>query len=173
MTNPRPPEVPTVVPRIGADDRRVAQSPAPHRAVLVIDDDPAVRAVLGAMVEQSGFPVILAGGGDEGVGLYGRHRGEVAVVVLDVQMPGKYGPQTLAELRALDPTLPCVFVTGHSPDHTFAELANLGAVVLSKPLGAGELGRVLLAATCEAGVARVPDRGEADALPAPLLPLPI
>lgn len=161
-----------MVPGTHPDDQHTTQSPAPRRAVLVIDDDPAVRAVLGAMVEQSGFPVILAGGGDEGVGLYGRHRGEVAVVVLDVQMPWKDGPQTLAELRALDPTLSCVFVTGYSPNHTFAELADLGAVVLSKPLAAGELGRVLLAATREAGMARVPDRGgEAAAPPAPLLPL--
>jgi two-component system cell cycle sensor histidine kinase/response regulator CckA len=134
--------------------------------VLVIDDDPAVRKVLGAMAESQGFSPLLAGGGDEGVRLYARHRGAVAAVVLDVQMSGKDGPQTLGELRALDPALPCVFVTGFSPNYSYADLAGRGAVVLSKPLASGELGRALRAATGGAGKVVVADPdGTAETLP--------
>jgi DNA-binding NtrC family response regulator len=119
-----------------------------HRpAVLVIDDDAVVRGVLVAMVEHHGYAAHLAGGGDEGVRVYERRRGEIAAVVLDVQMPGKDGPATLTELRELTPALPCVFVTGFSPRYTPAELAGRGAVVLSKPVALGALGRALRDAT--------------------------
>jgi two-component system OmpR family response regulator len=116
-------------------------------AVLVVDDDTAVRGVLGAMLEHQGFAVREAASGTEGVETYARHAAEIDAVVLDVQMPEKDGPQTLAELRALDPDVPCVFVTGYSPNYTHGELADQGATVLSKPVTMAELGRAVRAAT--------------------------
>ena len=118
-----------------------------RRIVLVIDDEPAVCRALGAMVEWHGYATRLAGSGDEGVAVYARHRDEIAAVVLDVRMPGKDGPQTLAELRALDPRLPCVFVTGNSGRYSYADLERRGAVVLPKPPALADLGRAIRAAT--------------------------
>jgi CheY-like chemotaxis protein len=115
-------------------------------AVLVIDDDTAVRHTLAAMVERNGYAARVAASGDEGVRVYDRHRDEIAAVVLDVRMPGKDGPDTLAELRARNPALPCVFVTGYSGEYTHGELEGRGAVVLSKPVTAADLGRALRAA---------------------------
>jgi CheY-like chemotaxis protein len=152
---------------------RAGVTPVLYTTVLVIDDDPAVRAVVGAMAERHGYSVQLAAGGDEGIRLYRRHRGGIAAVVLDVQMPGKDGPATLTELRALNPALPCVFVTGFSPHYTHGELADRGAVVLSKPLTSDELGQALRAATGGAGKVVVTDPdGTAETLPEtpPLLP---
>lgn len=119
-----------------------------HRTtVLVIDDEPAVRRVIGAMLEHQGFAVRQAGSGMEGVAVYGRHRGGISAVVLDVQMTGMDGPQTLAELRKLDLGVPCVFVTGYSPNYSDRELADQGAVVLPKPFGPRDLGRAIRDAT--------------------------
>jgi CheY-like chemotaxis protein len=123
---------------MAADDRAV---------VLVVDDDDGVRAVLGAMAGASGYDPVLAGGGADAVRLLGADRGRFAAVLLDVQMPGLDGPQTLAELRRLAPALPAVFVTAHSPRYTDVELAGLGAAVLLKPVGVAALGRALDAAT--------------------------
>lgn len=114
-----------------------------HRTILVIDDDAGVRHVIGAMVERQGYTARLAAGGDEGVEVYERHRDEIDAVVLDVQMPGRDGPDTLTELRGLNPDLPCVFVTGHSPKYTPEELASRGAVVLAKPVSREQLGRAI------------------------------
>jgi CheY-like chemotaxis protein len=115
--------------------------------VLVVDDDAAVRQVLGALAAGSGYVARLAADGDEGVAVFSRHREEIAAVVLDVLMPGKDGPQTLSELRAVDPGVRCVFVTGHSPRYSAEELAGLGAAVVAKPVGLAEFGRALDAAT--------------------------
>ncbi|HEX4611238.1 MAG TPA: response regulator [Urbifossiella sp.] len=116
-------------------------------AVLVIDDDAAVRMTLGAMVERNGYASRLAGSGDEGVRVYDRHREEIAAVLLDVRMPGMDGPATLVELRMRNPELPCVFVTGFGGQYSDEELAGRGAVVLSKPVGLVDLDRALRAAS--------------------------
>jgi FixJ family two-component response regulator len=118
-----------------------------HRpAALVIDDDTAVRQTLAAMIEKNGYATRLAASGDEGVRVYDRHRDEIVVVVLDVRMPGKDGPRTLTELRALNPDLPCVFVTGYGGEYTDRDLMDRGAVVLSKPVRLEDLGRAIQAA---------------------------
>ncbi|HEX4608752.1 MAG TPA: response regulator [Urbifossiella sp.] len=111
--------------------------------VLVIDDDTAVRQTLGAMVEWNGYATRLAGSGEEGVRVYDRHRDEIAAVVLDVRMPGKDGPETLEELWARAPDLPCVFITGFGGRYASEELTGRGAVVLSKPVGMDELGQAI------------------------------
>jgi len=122
-------------------------SDADRPAVLVIDDDTAVRHTLAAMVEQIGYAARIAASGDEGLREYDRHRDRIAAVLLDVQMPGMDGPQTLAELRVRNPSVPCVFVTGHSPNYSQDELAGWGATVLSKPITLDQLGRAIRAAT--------------------------
>ena len=128
----------------------------PRPTVLVVDDDTAVRLTLGAMIEHQGFATRLAASGDEGVAEYDRHRDEIAAVVLDVRMPGKDGPHTLAELRERDPDLPCVFVTGYAGAYGTDDLAGRGAVVLAKPVAADDLGRAIRAARGPATRGRQP-----------------
>jgi CheY-like chemotaxis protein len=49
-------------------------------------------------------------------------------------MPGMDGPQTLAALRGIDPSVRAVFVTGHAGDYTREDLLGLGAeAVFDKP----------------------------------------
>jgi FixJ family two-component response regulator len=122
-------------------------NPARNSTVLVVDDDTAVRQTLGAMVEHIGYAARLAASGPDGVRVYRRHRDEIAAVVLDVLMPGQDGPQTLDELRAVNPDLPCVFLTGNSGGYTRQELEGRGAVLLAKPVGVADLDRAIRAAS--------------------------
>jgi CheY-like chemotaxis protein len=119
----------------------------PGRSVLVIDNNADVRHVLGVMVERLGYTARLAASGAEGVADYDRHDGGTAAVVLDVRMPGQDGPQTLAALRARDPGLPCVFVTGGFTHYTRSDLEGRGAAVVYKPVCPRELGRAIAVAT--------------------------
>jgi CheY-like chemotaxis protein len=115
--------------------------------VLVVDDDAAVRGVLVGMAHRLGYDPVAADGGEDAVALLAIHLGDVAAVLLDVEMPGLDGPASLAALRALAPGLPCVFVTGYSPRHAAGDLAGLGATVLAKPVRLADLGRALDDAT--------------------------
>ncbi|AMV26294.1 Transcriptional regulatory protein ZraR [Gemmata sp. SH-PL17] len=115
---------------------------SPDPAVLVVDDSSAVRAALGAMLVHHGYNPRPARSGAHGVEMY--RAGGVVAAILDVQMPGMDGPATLDALRALDPDLPCVFVSGDTAPYTEAELLARGAIaVLGKPVDLHRLGTML------------------------------
>jgi CheY-like chemotaxis protein len=102
--------------------------------VLVVEDDSAVLGFLDFALKSHGFAVRLAAGGEEATRLYRRHRGTVDVVLLDVRMPGMDGPHTLAALRAIAPSVRCVFMSGHTGEYSAEQLLALGAArVLPKP----------------------------------------
>lgn len=119
---------------------------ADRSVVLVVDDEPAVLRALTAMLRRLGFEPVPVAGGAAAVEACRAQCGRIAAVVLNVQMPGPDGPATLARLRALDPRLPCLFVTGGS-GYSSEELRARGAVaVLMKPLAMAEFGRAVAAA---------------------------
>jgi two-component system, OmpR family, response regulator len=102
--------------------------------VLVVDDDPSVRALLAAALPARGVPVRLAAGGNEAVDVYRRHRDTIALVLLDVRMRGPSGPATLAALRALDPAVRCCIMSGEAGGSSDGQLLPLGPLrVFPKP----------------------------------------
>ncbi|MDY3563561.1 response regulator [Gemmata sp. JC673] len=110
--------------------------------VLVVDDDPAVRAVVSSMVTHLGHTALVATCGAEAVALAAEHNPPAAL--LDVLMPGMDGPATLDALRACDPGIQCAFLTGNSGAYGPDELLGRGAVtVLAKPVTLTALGAAL------------------------------
>jgi anti-anti-sigma factor len=108
--------------------------------VLVVDDEEAVRSVIQIGLYYRGFEAWVAAGGDRAVELYRRHLGEIAVVLLDVHMPGMDGPRTLAALQQLSPTVRCCFMTANPAPYTEESLLRLGAVrVFLKPVAIAEI----------------------------------
>ena len=106
----------------------------PCPEVLVVDDEALVLRLLEMALPQHGLAVRQAGGGAEAVAVYRRHRGSIGVVLLDVRMPGLDGPQTLAALRAIDPGVRCVFMSGDTRGYSAEQLLGLGAArVVAKP----------------------------------------
>jgi adenylate cyclase len=101
---------------IGHPERLVAQdgaAPTPSVAplVLVVDDDPTVREVIGRFLERAGYSVVTANGGKEGLRLAQELR--PAAMTLDVMMPDIDGWTVLAAMKG-DPTLadiPIVLMT--------------------------------------------------------------
>jgi anti-anti-sigma factor len=108
--------------------------------VLVADDETSVLCVLAAGLRQEAFKVWVAGHGHQAVELYRRHLGEIAVVLLDVLMPGMDGPRTLTALRELCPTVRCCFMTGDPAPYTEEALLQMGAArVFEKPFALAEV----------------------------------
>ncbi len=83
--------------------------------VLVVDDEPAVRAVLARLLRAEGLRVLEAGGAAAGGELLHRHRGAVRLALVDLRLPGPDGLGGLGALRSLrgaEPGLPCCLVSG-------------------------------------------------------------
>jgi CheY-like chemotaxis protein len=112
--------------------------------VLVVDDDKVIRELLELGLDDAGFDVYLAGGGMEAVEVFQRRVERIDLVLLDVCMPGLNGPQTLAVLRIINPSIRCCFMSGNTGSYTQSDLLQLGASHLfNKPFGLPEVGRII------------------------------
>ncbi|MEG3171515.1 ATP-binding protein [Sphingomonas sp. ZB1N12] len=89
---------PMVPSRATVQGARITGYAGPPRTVLVIDDDPAQRAILQALLAALGFVVHTAANGTEGLLLAERIPADI--VLLDIQMPGMSGWEVAARLRA-------------------------------------------------------------------------
>jgi CheY-like chemotaxis protein len=102
--------------------------------ILVVEDEPGVLRFMEVALRHIGFRVRAARNGEEAVQLYAQHADNIALVLLDVQMPGLDGPGTLTQLRARNPQVRCCFMSGDTGIYTVDDLLRMGAVrVLAKP----------------------------------------
>ena len=81
-------------------------------SVLLVDDDPAVAKVLGALLAQAGLTVAHAPRRGGGAGRCWAQK-PIDVVVSDVRMPGMSGLELLAEVTRAYPDVPVVLITAH------------------------------------------------------------
>lgn len=115
--------------------------------VLLVDDEPAIRAVGTRMLETMGFTVITAEDGVEAVAQFQAHQAEIVCVVLDLTMPRMDGAETLQELTRLHPGVRVVLCSGYSHEEVAARFADQGvAGVLHKPFQMHQLATVIRAA---------------------------
>jgi DNA-binding NtrC family response regulator len=106
------------------------QRPGCKPGVLVVDDEQMVRDLLQVALGPRGFEVWVAAGGAEALEVYQRHRNDIALVLLDVRMPGLDGPQTLCALQQVDPAVRCCFMSGDLDGYEPADLLKRGALLL-------------------------------------------
>jgi CheY-like chemotaxis protein len=126
--------------------RSAAQSTLPHPGtILLVDNEPPIRRLLDLALTGQGFTVFCAASGREAVALYREHGPDIALVLLDVKMPGMDGVQTLQALQGINPDVLAVFMSGHTGGYTGEELLSFGALeVLVKPFSSlAELGQRL------------------------------
>jgi CheY-like chemotaxis protein len=108
--------------------------------VLVVDDSPLVRVMLRRALERAGFRVVLATSGHEAIQLYRQYCSFIGAVLLDVQMAGVDGPETLAALRGMDPGVRVCFVSGDTGEYLPEDLIRRGAeAVFYKPFQLDDL----------------------------------
>jgi len=95
------------------------------KKVLVVDDDPNIVTYLKALLEDTGYEVISAKDGNEGLEKLRNEKPDA--ITMDLLMPEKTGMKMFRELRkdeALKNT-PVIMVTGISGEyHAFAEFKN-------------------------------------------------
>ena len=80
--------------------------------VLVVDDEPVIRAWVARVLTLAGMDVAVAAGGREALRLVADGRVQPAVVLTDIEMPGMTGIELAARLLALRPGVRIVMMTG-------------------------------------------------------------
>jgi PAS domain S-box-containing protein len=108
--------------------------PTGSGTVLVVDDEDVVRATSSMLLESAGYQVILAKDGEEALRLYQDHAGRVALVLMDMIMPGIPGREAAQRIRAMDPNARFLFTSGFAGPGMMPETQASGiAGFLHKP----------------------------------------
>jgi len=106
--------------------------------ILVVDDESAIRRALRPPLIELGFQVVEASRGEEAIQQL--RAAAVDVVLLDMNMPGIGGMETLRRIRALAPRLPILMLTVRDQEEDKVAALDLGADdYVTKPFSTREL----------------------------------
>jgi two-component system KDP operon response regulator KdpE len=110
----------------------------PELRILVVDDESAIRRALRPPLLELGFQVAEASRGEEALQLL--RNGTYDAVLLDVNMPGVGGIETLRRIRGFAPRLPILMLTVRDQEEEKVEALDLGADdYVTKPFSTREL----------------------------------
>src|SRR5580698_6698759 len=105
----RPQAVPPASGSRTDDEQRTAPRQRPVARILVVDDEPHVRTMIGSTLERQGYDVQLASSGREGLEIL--ERNSFDLVLTDIVMQDGNGITLLERIHGQQPQLPVVMVT--------------------------------------------------------------
>lgn len=114
-----------------ANETRHMTQGHPQKWILIVDDDSSVRLMLARVLVDEGFGVVTAATGEDAVSLASTMA--LDLVLLDLNMPGTNGWQTLEKLDAIQVAVPVILITALPNQHAAAQKKGVHAV-LEKPL---------------------------------------
>ncbi|MBP8137494.1 MAG: response regulator, partial [Candidatus Eisenbacteria bacterium] len=122
--------------------------------LLVVEDEPGVRALVSMTLRRAGYVVLEAADGEWGLAVAAEHAGTIDLVVTDVVMPRLNGPAMATRLLAARPGLRFLFISGY-PDDARAPQDFVGAsgAFLAKPFTPSQLAHAVRAAMTGAAAA--------------------
>jgi PAS domain S-box-containing protein len=122
----------------GARDHAAA-APGGHETILLVEDEDAVRVIIGALLRRHGYRVLEAATPGEAFRLFAAHRSEIALLLSDVVMPEMNGPALAQRLVEEKPGLRVLLVSGYADGSSPIDCGNPNMSFLSKPFQASVL----------------------------------
>jgi len=109
-----------------------------RHAVLIVDDESAVRNGMARVIEKKGYGIRTADSGEAALAMTAQSPFDV--VFLDIKLPGMDGMEVLRQLRARNPKTAVIMITGYPTIDTAIESLRLGALdYLVKPFRVDDL----------------------------------
>ncbi len=109
-----------------------------HEVVLIVDDESDIINISQKILQESGYTVITARSGEEGIAKYLQN--QVDLVLLDVSMPGIGGVKCLRHIMSLSSKAKVIIISGYLLSGQIEEAMTLGAkAFLTKPFSFEEL----------------------------------
>lgn len=105
--------------------------------IALAEDSPDLRTLLASALERVGYRIVQAGTGAQLIAVVRRLRAEaepLRLIITDVRMPTLGGFDAARSLREAGSTTPLIFMTAWGDAWTRAQAAQLGAMLLDKPL---------------------------------------
>lgn len=113
--------------------------------VLVADDEESLLSILETALRQAGLQVWTAADGGQALDTYSRYHKQIDLVLLDICMPERDGPQTWAAIQAVNGRVRCCFMSGNPTRYSEEQLFGRGAAAFfKKPFRLSELIHTML-----------------------------
>jgi CheY-like chemotaxis protein len=118
--------------------------------ILVVDDESLILETARTTLEERGYRVLVAAGGQEALDVFRKRRGEIQAVLLDMMMPGLDGRATMAALNDLDPKVPIIASSGLGDKGRSTDAAETRRTAfLAKPYTEDEMIQALATVLCD------------------------
>jgi len=106
----------------------------PAQRILVVDDEPGIRALVQKILTRHGYEVVEAANGEEGLAVIRGRPGAIDLVITDVMMPRMGGPELVERLRGQGIELKVLYLSGYTDDpNIYAAKFPPGTAFLPKP----------------------------------------
>jgi len=113
-----------------------------NETILLADDHDGICEMAYSVLIGKGYQVLLAHDGEEAIQIFTMNRDKISLVLLDVIMPRRSGPEVFAAIKKLNPQISVVFATGYSNETAvLADLVGNGVAILRKPYSPSALCR--------------------------------
>jgi two-component system, cell cycle sensor histidine kinase and response regulator CckA len=110
--------------------------------ILLAEDHEGLRELARETLEALGYRVLTVCDGEAALAEFDKHRGQIDLLLFDVELPKLSGPKAYARICSFDPEVPVVFATGYSADiEMLQEIRRQGITVLQKPYVPRDLAR--------------------------------
>ncbi len=112
--------------------------------ILVVDDEPLLRDIFQAGLEGMGYQVQVAESGKKALVILEKDPFGFDLVIVDLNMPGWDGLETVARLRKVSPQIPVLLATGYMGNSRCVDFMKLDRVdVINKPFKLDELNKAI------------------------------
>jgi DNA-binding NtrC family response regulator len=113
--------------------------------ILIVDDEPNIRNILNVLLKKENYQVLVASSGEEGVKTAEQEDFDLAV--LDINLPGINGIETMRQIKQIHSNMNFVFITAHGTFSLAVEaIKNGGFNFVSKPFDNEEILGIINAA---------------------------
>ena len=121
-----------------------------QKTVLVVDDDEVICNVFNHTLSREGYRSLCAGSGEQAVEMVSKHK--VHMVIMDMNMPGMNGIETVQAIRKTHDDMPFIFISDEDSDEILLNASRVGALAyLTKPVDNRQLSAVVKSSLYTAG----------------------
>lgn len=94
--------------------------------ILLVEDEEMLRDMVQALLEPKGYTVLVAGDGEEALRMYASRHRDIALVISDMGLPKVDGGNAFLRMKAINPDVKVILVSGYVEPETKAALLNNG-----------------------------------------------